>query len=91
MIKRKYKEVNIHLTKHSKLKMEERGISLEMIKQSLSSPLFTELDKFDNTLIHVIGKIENRYLRIIGRWEKKNNFVVISAFFDRRIKKREKI
>ena len=90
-IKKREKRINIRLTKHAKLKMDERGILLEMVKKVVYTPLFTEKDKFDNTLVHLIRKIENRYLRVIGRWENKNNFVVISTFFDRRIKKGERI
>ena len=87
MIVKRRKKVNIRLTKHAKFKIEERGISLEDIKEVINTHLFIEKDKFDTTLVHLIGKIEGKYLRVIGRWENRNNFVVISAFFDRRLKK----
>jgi len=41
-------------------------------------------------LLHFIGKIRNKFLRVIGRFEDNETFVVVSAFFDRRIKGKEK-
>ena len=80
--------VKIKLTNHAKIKITERNISLDTIKNIIANPELIENDKFDNSLIHFIRKVDNKhYLRIIGRWEDKNCFLVVSCFFDRRIKK----
>jgi hypothetical protein len=81
--------VTIRLTKHARIKIAERNISLDTIKNVILSPAWRENDRFDSSLTHLIGKIEGRFLRVIGRWEGENEFVVISAFYDRRLKRRE--
>jgi hypothetical protein len=40
-------------------------------------------------LTHFIAKIGDRFLRIIGRFEDKENLLIISAFFDRRLKRKK--
>ena len=76
------------LTKHAKIKIMERNISLDTIKNIIANPELIENDKFDDSLTHFIKKMNDKhYLRIIGRWEDKNCFLVVSCFFDRRIKK----
>ncbi|MCF6185822.1 MAG: DUF4258 domain-containing protein [Melioribacteraceae bacterium] len=79
---------NILLTNHSKIKMETRSISIEMIKTTLSKPDLIEDDKFDVSIKHFIKEIENKYLRVIVRHEGKS-IVIITTFFDRRIKEKK--
>ena len=80
--------IKIKLTKHAKIKIIERNISLDTIKNIIANPELIENDKFDDSLTHFIKKVNDKYyLRIIGRWEDKNCFLVVSCFFDRRIKK----
>jgi len=49
-------------------------------------PELSEPDKFDTFLMHYIGTIRSKFLRVIGRWEDKEIFIIGSAFFDRRLK-----
>ncbi|MHB1681128.1 MAG: DUF4258 domain-containing protein [bacterium] len=81
------KNIAVKLTKHAKIKIKERNISLNIIEKIISNPEMIENDKIDESLVHFIGKVDGRYLRIIGRRDSKNSFLVISSFFDRRIKK----
>jgi len=39
-------------------------------------------------LVHFIGGIKGNFLRVIGRWESKRKLLIISAFIDRRLKRR---
>ena len=61
------KNIVIKLTKHAKIKIKERNISLNIIKKIISNPEMIENDKIDESLVHLIGKLDGRYLRIIGR------------------------
>jgi len=80
----------IKLTKHAKLKLDQRNISLEDVKAVVSGPELTEPDRFDDSLIHFIGRLNDRFLRVIGKREAEEEVLVISAFFDRRISRRMK-
>ena len=80
----------ISLTKHAKIKIHQRNISLNDIKKVVITPMYVELDKLDKSLTHFIGFAEGKFLRIIGRWKSKEELLVISAFFDRRLMKKEK-
>jgi hypothetical protein len=82
------KQVTIKLTKHASIKIAQRNISCEDIKQVISKPELSESDKFDKFLMHYIGTIRSKFLRVIGRWEDKEIFIVVSAFFDRRLKRK---
>ena len=65
-------------------------MSLDTIRAVVTGPDQEEMDRFDDSLVHFIGRVENRFLRVIGRWEGEGEFVVVSAFFDRRLKKGDK-
>jgi len=84
------KKLKIRLTKHAEEKIQVRKISVKEIREIVLDPDWQEIDKFDNDLIHFIGKIRNKFLRVIGRFENDETFVVVSAFFDRRIKRKDK-
>lgn len=77
---------NICLTDHAKIKMNERSISLSMVEKTINNPDSTTADKFDNSVIHFIKKVGTKYLRVLARSD-NNNKIIITAFFDRRIKK----
>jgi len=55
---------SIKLTEHAKRKMIQRNISFEDIVSVVCRPEYKEQDKIDDTLIHLIGKINRKYLRI---------------------------
>lgn len=80
--------MEITFTKHAQLKIKQRGISLDDVKTVIEQTQNTEGDKFDDTLTHFIGKTGGRYLRVIARL-KTNKALVISAFYDRRLKRRK--
>ena len=81
--------MTIKLTKHAKTKIGQRNIKEENIRKVALNPDLIEPDKYDKSLTHFIGKIDDRFLRIIGRFEGKENLLIISAFFDRRLKRKE--
>lgn len=85
---RQDKQITIKLTKHASIKIAQRNISFEDIKHVILKPELSESDKFDKFLMHYIGTIKGKLLRVIGRWEDKEIFIVVSAFFDRRLKRK---
>ena len=80
--------MTIKLTKHAKTKISQRNIALDDIRKVALNPDLIEPDKYDKSLTHFIGKIDSRFLRIIGRRESKEELLIISAFFDRRLKRK---
>jgi len=78
---------SVKLTKHAKIKIIERNITLTEIKKILTDPIMRETDKFDPLLTHYVGMIKEKFLRVIGRWLDKRSFLVVSAFYDRRLKR----
>jgi len=78
---------SVKLTKHAKIKIIERNITLTEIKKILTDPIMSETDKFDPLLTHYVGMIKEKFLRVIGRWLDKRSFLVVSAFYDRRLKR----
>jgi len=80
-------KTSVKLTKHAKIKIIERNITLTEIKKILRDPIMSETDKFDPLLTHYVGMINEKFLRVIGRWADKGSFVVVSAFYDRRLKR----
>lgn len=83
-------KINLKLTEHAQEKILQRNIDIEKILKVVSAPEIMEIDRFDRSLIHFIGKFMERYLRVIGRWEEEKTFLVISAFYDRRFRRRDK-
>jgi len=82
--------MKIKLTRHAKIKIDQRNITLDDIKRIIQSTQLKESDKFDKSLIHFIGNIKGRFLRVTGRWENNEELLVISASYDRRLKRRSK-
>jgi len=79
--------VTIKLTKHAKTKMIQRHIALDDVREIVLKPDLVEQDKFDKSLKHFIGSKSGKFLRVIGRQESAEDLLVISAFFDRRLKR----
>ncbi|MBT3232067.1 MAG: DUF4258 domain-containing protein [Calditrichaeota bacterium] len=70
--------------------MEKRKIKIGWLERVLDNPDKQETDKFDSELEHclaVIPEFGNRILRIIVKKETNPTFV-ITAFFDRRLKRK---
>jgi len=80
--------VKIKFTAHAETKIKQRNISKKDIEKIIAKPEIIEPDKFDNSLVHYIGLVQDKYLRVIGRRETKEGLLIISCFFDRRLKKR---
>jgi len=78
--------MTIKLTKHAKTKIGQRNIKADDIRKVALKPDLTEPDKYDKSLTHFIGKIGDRFIRIIGRRESEEELLIVSAFFDRRLK-----
>lgn len=76
----------IKLTKHAEAKIKERQIKLKEIEKVIRNPELIEEDRVNSDVVHMIGKIRDKYLRVIVRKE-ENNLIVISAFYDRRVKR----
>ncbi len=54
--------MTIKLTKHAKLKIKQRKLSLDDINRVVEKPDLIEYDKFDKSLIHYIGRVEDKFL-----------------------------
>lgn len=66
----------------------EGNIKLTWIENTFNNPDKIEIDLYDNTLEHrlkIINQYDNRILRIIYN-KTVNPVLVITAFFDRRMK-----
>jgi len=75
-------------TKHFRRMLEERGIRLEWIEQTIQSPDRIE-DKPDGTTHFVkrIDQYDKRWLRVIVNTRVEPHRVV-TAFFDRRLRRK---
>lgn len=79
---------NLRLSAHAKKVIFERNIKLTWIENTFNNPDKIEIDLYDNTLEHrlkIINECDNRILRIIYN-KTVNPVLVITAFFDRRMK-----
>lgn len=83
-------QISVRLTRHANIKIEQRGITLEEIRDVVLNSEFVVKDKFDESLEHFIGFKNNKFLRVIGRWINKEELLVVSAFYDRRLKRRRR-
>lgn len=80
--------MGIRLTFHAREKLLQRNIPLELVRLAVSEPELALQDKDDPQVTHYIREFEGKFLRVIGRWEEgRRVFVLVSAFFDRRIRK----
>lgn len=81
------KDIKIRFTRHAQKKRDERGITPDLVKKTVLSYQEKRQDIHDRELVHYIGCVKDRFLRVIGRWESPETFVVVTTFFDRRLKK----
>jgi hypothetical protein len=79
--------MEIRLTIHAREKLSQRDIPLELIRLVVLEPELILQDRNDPGLIHYVREFEGRFLRVLGRWEEEGVFVLVSAFFDRRLRK----
>ena len=80
--------MEIQLTFHAREKLLQRNIPLELVRLAVSEPELALQDKDDPRVTHYIREFGGKFLRVIGRWEEgRRVFVLVSAFFDRRIRK----
>ena len=77
----------IKFTKHAKLRLKDRNLSIKEIEEAVKNYDVVVPDKFDPLVIHYIKKIQDKFLRVIAKWEDEGTVLVISAFYDRRLKK----
>ena len=85
----KIEKIRIKFTKHDEIKIEQREIAIETVEKVVEYPDRVEPDRFDSSLAHFIKLIDGRFLRVIAKRESEEALLVISAFFDRRLKKEE--
>ena len=71
-----------------KKKINQRGISIEDVEEAIRNPDKKALDRTDERLIHFIKKFQDRHLRVIVKTD-RNDIIVVSAFYDRRLKRRQ--
>lgn len=78
--------VEYDISGHARNMMNERQISEEWVKETLSEPDYSE-EKEDGTIhyIKAIAKHEERFLRVIVN---PKDLRVVTIFFDRRFKRR---
>ena len=76
----------IRLTNHAKGKIKHRGISIQDVEETVRNPDKSERDKVDEELTHFVKRFHDRYLRVIVK-NVKDDIIIISAFFDRRLKR----
>ena len=81
--------MTIRLTNHANTKIGQRNIKIDDIRKVALNPDLVEPDKYDKSLTHFIGAIGDRFLRVIGRWKSEEDLLIISAFFDKRLKRKK--
>lgn len=79
----------IRFTIHAEKKIKQRNISKVEIRKIILKPESVKVDKLDHSLYHYIGRSGNKYLIVLRPLDKKE-FLVITCFYDRRIKRRLK-
>ncbi len=82
-------DIKIKFTAHAQMKIKQRNILKNDIEEVIKKPYIIIKDKFDKELFHFIGMVNNKYLRVIGKWITKNELLIISSFFDRRLLKKK--
>ena len=77
----------IRLTQHASRKLKQRGLQVQDLLEVIADPAMTKGDAIDPDLIHYISPYRGGHLRVIGKWEDDNIFLVVTAFVDRRIRR----
>jgi len=79
-------ETRCELTAHAATVIAEREIDRAWVERVLTTPERTEVDRFDASLSHALGRIEERdqrVLRVVYN-ASVNPPRVVTAYFDRR-------
>jgi hypothetical protein len=82
--------MDYQLSEHAVKRLRERRIDENWIQSAIDQPDRVEADPMDADEKHglkIIPEMENRVLRVVYN-ETKNPVLIISAFFDRRMKGR---
>lgn len=75
----------VHFTKHAEEMLQERGLSKDLIVDIVLSPDWTEPETEE--VWHAFRRIGERVLRVVVKG-KEEPYLVITAFYDRRLKGR---
>ena len=86
---KKHKDMKkgIYITNHARVKMDERAISVEMVEEVINNPDSSHKDKIDDSVLHLIKKVGTKFLRVLVRVDENGKQIIITVFFDRRIKR----
>ena len=75
----------VHFSKHAKDMLQERELSKELVVDTVLNPDWTEWETEE--VWHAFRRVGERVLRVVVKGEKEP-YLVITAFFDRRLKRR---
>jgi hypothetical protein len=73
---------------HAKLRLKERDIAVEKVEKAIKNYDMIESDRFDPSVVHYIKKMDDKFLRVIAKRKNEKTLLVISVFYDRRLKKK---
>ena len=75
----------VHFTKHAEDMLRERGLSKELVVDTVFNPDWTERETEE--VWHAFRRVGDKILRVVVKGE-EGTYLVITAFFDRRLKGR---
>jgi len=78
----------VKFTMHAKLRLKERDIAVEKVEKAIKNYDMIESDRFDPSVVHYIKKMDDKFLRVIAKRKNEKTLLVISVFYDRRLKKK---
>jgi len=78
----------VKFTMHAKLRLKERDIAVEEVEKAVKNYDMIESDRFDPSVVHYIKKMDDKFLRVIAKRKNEKTLLVISVFYDRRLKKK---
>jgi len=67
---------------------KERNITVEEVEKAVKNYDMIESDRFDPSVVHYIKKMDDKFLRVIAKRKNEKTLLVISVFYDRRLKKK---
>ena len=78
----------VKFTVHAKLRLRERDITVEKVEKAIKNYDMIESDRFDPSVVHYIKKMDDKFLRVIAKRKNEKTLLVISVFYNRRLKKK---
>jgi len=78
----------VGFTIHAKLRPKERNITVEEVEKAVKNYDMIGSDRFDPSVVHYIKKIGDKFLRVIAKKKNEKTLLVISVFYDRKLKKK---